>query len=908
MKINQPITEKEVVLRKGQTLVSRTNLKGIITFVDPDLIAISGFSEAELLNKNHNVVRHPDIPAEVFQDLWHTLKAGDPWVGIIKNRCKNGDYYWVEANVTPVYENATITGYLSVRRYASKEQISNAGNFYAAIRNGTTSMAAASQFSLSSTCTKMPLMTQLLIQLGSVIAMATLAVIADTAGNTTLAAISAIAGTGIICWLPIWFSRRVVHPLRNAGLTLQKLAEGKYFEQINIGRGDELGKLCKKIKSVQIKLGSDLDAANNKATDAGRIKQALDNVSTSVMVGDIENNIIYMNRSAQQLFADAEADIKTELPNFSATTVLGSNIDVFHKKPTHQRSMLSALDSSHTATVSIGGRILRIIANPVRGINGERLGTAVEWSDLTAEKLLENDVETVVSNALEGDLSRRIPLDDKVDFMATLSKKINQLMGVTERIFNDTVRVFSALSHGDLTETIDDNYSGLFLELKHDANNTVAKLAQIVAQLQKTAATVQAGSGEIAKGNANLSVRTEEQSANLEGTASSMEEINTTVRQNADNAAQANQLAQTALAEAGKGGAVVEQAVEAMSAINTSSNQIADIVGVIDEIAFQTNLLALNASVEAARAGEQGRGFAVVASEVRNLASRSATAAKEIKGLIQDSVVKVNDGSRLVNESGQMLEKIVEGIKNVTNIVGEITAASQEQAAGVDEVNKAITQIDGITQKNTSLVEQAAAASESLGHQAKDLRKLTHFFQTHKQNTKSSHVPANGEQRSAQRPWAKNNTAAPASGALDFSSARSKHLSWKTRLRSFLDGKESMTEAEAVSHRDCDLGKWLYAGAYKQFDEYEEMRELESIHAEMHSILRNIISQKHKGEEKLAEKNFTKIEPLSKKIIALLTQIEKISNNRQTTPLPLKAAANATAQAPMAASDEWDEF
>jgi methyl-accepting chemotaxis protein len=237
------------------------------------------------------------------------------------------------------------------------------------------------------------------------------------------------------------------------------------------------------------------------------------------------------------------------------------------------------------------------------------------------------------------------------------------------------------------------------------------------------------GAQEISSGNANLSGRTEQQSSSLEETASSMEEMTTTVKQNADNAGQANQLATAARDQAEKGGSVVGKAVRAMAGINDSSKKIADIIGVIDEIAFQTNLLALNAAVEAARAGEQGRGFAVVASEVRSLAGRSATAAKEIKDLIQDSVKKVEDGSVLVAQSGQTLEQIVSSVKKVSDIIAEIAAASREQSSGIEQVNRAVMQMDEMTQQNAALVEEASASSQAMADQARRLNEMLSRYQ-----------------------------------------------------------------------------------------------------------------------------------------------------------------------------------
>jgi methyl-accepting chemotaxis protein len=278
---------------------------------------------------------------------------------------------------------------------------------------------------------------------------------------------------------------------------------------------------------------------------------------------------------------------------------------------------------------------------------------------------------------------------------------------------------------GDLTRSMAlDGKPGLYVSIGSGVNSLVGNMASVVSQVKTMAHQVQSGAEEISRGNLNLSQRTEEQASNLEETASSMEEMTSTVKQTADNAGQANQLAMAARVQAEKGGAVVSSAVSAMAGINDSSKKIADIIGVIDEIAFQTNLLALNAAVEAARAGEQGRGFAVVATEVRNLAGRSATAAKEIKALIVDSVSKVEEGSKLVDESGRTLEEIVNAVKKVTDIVAEIAAASREQSSGIEQVNKAIMQMDSTTQQNAALVEEAAAASQAIVEQAQALSGL----------------------------------------------------------------------------------------------------------------------------------------------------------------------------------------
>ena len=290
------------------------------------------------------------------------------------------------------------------------------------------------------------------------------------------------------------------------------------------------------------------------------------------------------------------------------------------------------------------------------------------------------------------------------------------------------VSVARVVASGDLTGriTVDSkDETGQLLQALKDMNDS---LTSSITQVRSGVDTIATASSQIASGNLDLSSRTEEQASSLEETASSMEELTSTVKQNADNARQANQLAVTASGVAEKGGAVVSKVVDTMDGINTSARKIVDIIGVIDGIAFQTNILALNAAVEAARAGEQGRGFAVVASEVRSLAQRSAAAAKEIKTLIDDSVDKVDTGSKLVAEAGSTMVEVVDSVKRVTDIMSEIMAASQEQSAGIEQVNQAISQMDQVTQQNAALVEEAAAAAESLNEQAANLAQAVSIF------------------------------------------------------------------------------------------------------------------------------------------------------------------------------------
>jgi len=520
MRSNLPVTNVEYILQEGESPTSKTDIHGNITYVNQDFINVSGYSEDELVGAPQNILRHPDMPVEAFADLWRTIKSGKPWTGLVKNRCKNGDHYWVEANVSPVIENHQIAGYTSVRTKPARDQVQAVDGVYRAIKSGDKSI---------------------------------------------------------------------------------EIEEGHAVKR---SLSQRLGKLMRI-----------------------SIKQKLLLASASVSL------LFLLNGMLTWLAASGEGQQLASGP-----MVL---------------SVLGALLGGFFAVMAC-----RSIVSPMERVQQE------------------------IERMSSGDLAGKVEISGH-DEMTRLSQSIRILQ----------------------------------LNIKW-----------LIGQISEATASVNLNAGEIASGNADLSARTESQASSLEETASTMEELTSTVRQNAESARHASQLVASTAEIAGKGGAVVDQVVDTMASIKESSRKIADIIGVIDGIAFQTNILALNAAVEAARAGEQGRGFAVVAAEVRNLAQRSASAAKEIKGLIEDSVGKVDVGGRLVDEAGTAMNEIVTSVKRVTDIMSEIAAASQEQSAGIEQVNQAVGQMDEITQQNAALVEQAAAASESMQEQAQKLAELVGVF------------------------------------------------------------------------------------------------------------------------------------------------------------------------------------
>jgi methyl-accepting chemotaxis protein len=843
MRTNLPVTQNEVKLTDATLIVSKTDLQGRITYINRDFLEISGFTETELIGEPHNIVRHPDMPSEAFVDLWKTLKAGRPWIGLVKNRCKNGDFYWVEAHASPLREAGQVVGYMSVRKKASQSTIDATEQAYRMFRENR---AGGKRIELGQVASGIGLGRKLgdmslKAKLGGVMAILALlllvvgimglsgmgqsneglrvvyeqrtmaladvtninrlvtrnrglvqdSLIDPVAGKVAAnadamqkniaeitkiaegykaritdpeekqrferfatdrgqfvkegllatmellkagkledgrkvytekaAPLSAkvrehvdalrdlqlagakheyeaalarydlsrnlaigliVAGLLLALIASISLIRAITRPLDQAIEVFNKVGQGIYGNFIDTTRDDEIGKVLQSLESMQTKLGFDVAEAKRQADETLRIKIALDNVSTGVMIANGERTIIYANHAVKRVLKGAESEIKKQLPNFDAEHMVGVNIDTFHKNPAHQAKLLASFTSTYVANLEIGGRYLRVTASPVINERNERLGAVAEWLDRTNEVLVEKEVANIVDGAQRGDFVARISLEGKEGFFRQLSEGLNQLSEVTQTGLTDVARVLQLVAAGDLTQKIEADYQGIFGQLKDDTNTTIERLREVVGRIKDATEAINIASQEIAAGNQDLSSRTEEQASSLEQTSSAMEELNATVKQNAENAKQANELAKTSNAGVVKGGEVVKQVVVTMGDIQASSKKISDIIGVIDSIAFQTNILALNAAVEAARAGEQGRGFAVVATEVRNLAQRSATAAKEIKTLIAESVDKVESGAKLVQQAGTTMDEVVTSFQQVASLVTEIAGASRSRARG----------------------------------------------------------------------------------------------------------------------------------------------------------------------------------------------------------------------------------
>jgi methyl-accepting chemotaxis protein len=1105
MKINMPVTDHEVMFDDSQFMLTKTDMKGVITYANADFIKVSGFSEAELVGHSHNVVRHPDMPAEAFADMWKQLKAGRPWRGLVKNRCKNGDFYWVDANATPLTENGKITGFLSARRKPTREQIEATSQIYQAIKKGQakglaivdgqavrqnwmykikailnnvsvvnrlnalvlislaviTGQSAVSLYLLSGSNENFKTIYQdrmvpiedlgkikaLMIENRTLLRAAlseakvvvinktpTLVLDASVAEQSAtdieanIAAISQIwkqymatkltpeeaalaasfaksrgefvknglqpavnalrnhdyvsakqsadqakalyaaAGPNLAQLLKLqsdvaqetyassnqqyqltqrltimglimtvlalfglgWLiSRSITRPLGKTLAIFDHLTHGDYTSSIDAPGNNELSQALNSLKSMQTLLSvnenslkeSKVQTEEQAAVYEGQLAAisrstgviAFDMQGYVIDVNDIFLNVLGYEKSEvigkhHSIFVDADYKLSAEYKELWAKLNraeslagqfmrLGKNTkeiwleasynpilcaegkpykvvkyatDITEQKlknadfegqmsaigksqgvielaldgtvlkanqvyldmlgyaeqeligqhvskvldPTFARSsgytdlwnklVNGGTDSGQYKRIAKNGSEVWIQAsyNPIYDLKGKPCKVVNYTIDITQQKLQAadnagqlaaiNEIQGVIEFDLKGNVTKvndnfanvtgyavteligkhhsmfvepshknsteyrafwdklnrgeadtgqykRITKSGGVVWLQASYNPILDMNGkpfkvveyttdITEQHNNasslqvaveETQSIIQSAQLGDLTNRVSlDGKSGAIASLCDGVNALLDNMTEVLISVKEAGETINTAASEISTGNNDLSERTEQQASSLEETASSMEELASTVKQNADNAKQANQLAATASTVALKGGEVVGNVVTTMSAINASARKIEDIISVIDGIAFQTNILALNAAVEAARAGEQGRGFAVVAGEVRNLAQRSASAAKEIKELIADSVSKTTEGTRQVETAGQTMDEIVSSVQRVTDIMGEIAAASSEQSSGIDQINNAITSMDEVTQQNAALVEEAAAAAESLVEQA----------------------------------------------------------------------------------------------------------------------------------------------------------------------------------------------
>jgi methyl-accepting chemotaxis protein/aerotaxis receptor len=668
MRNNQPVHDLEYVLGERQSPISRTDTKGNITFVNADFCEASGFTEAELIGQPHNLVRHPHMPTEAYADMWHYLKAGRSWTGMVKNRRKDGAYYWVLANTSPMWERGVLTGYASVRMKPSAEQIRQADAAYAHIRAGGSGLRIVRGRVLRTglgglwdSLTELDITGRVHVMVGALIL--------------------GMLGVGLAGIVGMRSANQQVGAMyRNAALATQHLdtiARTQYRSQVDIA--------------------------------TALISPAPDRVQATV--SDIAQNSALITRAWESFLAIGHEENEKKAQR--AFEALRAKYVSEGLKP--------ALEALRKNDLSEAQHIYKDIILPQFDDLSRNVDAQLAAQDVNSKRAMQE-------SAANYELLRNSELAAIAIGVALALFMGWRLRASTVGPLNAAVAVSKQIAVGALNNTIlpqGTDEAGQLIAALFAMQRSLSSLAHSVLT---SAHQIDQESVQIAKGNESLAARTEEQATAVQEAASNMEEIATTVQKNIDNAKAANQLVREADAIANRAGAAMSQVVGTMDSIAGSSRKITDIISVIDGIAFQTNILALNAAVEAARAGEQGRGFAVVASEVRSLAKRSADAAKEIKVLIEDSVNQVQGGLTQVSGARETLEATITSVKHVGALMAEILHASDEQGLAIHRVAQLVVQIDEATQQNVPIAEQAAHASRSLAQQGEALERSAMVF------------------------------------------------------------------------------------------------------------------------------------------------------------------------------------
>ena len=660
MRNNQPVSQREIELKEDDFLVSRTDTKGRITYANPAFIDISGFEHAELIGAPHNLIRHPDMPPAAFENLWKTVKTGETWRGLVKNRCKNGDHYWVNASVTPIIEDGQVVGYTSVRVQASRAVIEQAERAYAEIREGRNK--------------------RLYLDKGRLRQKGVIKRLARVRLDTIRAK---LVGMIVVAGLLLLISGGLgLYGLNVSGERLGQLNNDGLRDVIRLQKIDQT---IAQTRQAMIE-PERMELINQRFEMGESIEES------AAEVAEVWQEYYSREVNATELATEFDQQLQTFLQNG-----MGQAASVLQAEETYQA--FTGLDAVISVMTS-EGRILS-------GMVNQLISQKQQAAEAMAVDAQQGQTTMLGAQAIVLGIGLLLLILIGMVTLRAITRPLKSAAGFTLQI-----------AGGNLAAKVPAQRRDEVGQLMDSLNTMRKSLSSIISDVKSGIDVVTPAAQDIASGNEELSSRTEQQAASLQQTASSMEEMTATVRQNSENAQEARRLADNNAIQVTNTGELMTQLVDNMQRITQSSQQMADIINVIDSIAFQTNILALNASVEAARAGEHGRGFAVVAEEVRNLAGRSAGAAQEIRGLIDGSNREVSAGASMVTKAEAAISEVAEAARSVTQIMHEISAASEEQSHGIAQVNQAVAEMDQGTQRNAVRVQETARAAVSLEKQA----------------------------------------------------------------------------------------------------------------------------------------------------------------------------------------------
>ena len=804
--------EKENDISHLGLIFSKTDLNGTIVDANSAFVIASGYTRQELIGQPHNILRHSDVPKAVFRDMWATLKSGKPWVQVVKNRCKDGSYYWVQANVSPLVENGKLVGYQSVRSPIDQPTKVATGEVYKEINAGRKTIKngyIVSGFDRACLFNHFHPINIMLLMIAALGGLATL----NQSGLLSLpveyVALISLAFLGYA-----WAGKKYVfNRLGRAKLLIDKMREGDFDGQVNTYGDHSLSKLVSAVKMMQIQLGAVYDQVQRQLRESKRLQAALNNASTNVMMVNQSGSIVFMNRGMTEFFESYQSEFK----NIESNALLGASLSQVCEKSIFENLSVDAISEE-----TIGGLRVKLSVITVLDDEGNLIGTVIEWLDLTQQRKIENELDNTLKMASIGHTDLQINTHNLTGFYLDTSNHVNTLLNELNAIIESMVYVMTCLAEGDIKARIEKNLQGSLAAMKGATNVSLDNLSTIIYYIKQAAETVRMAAEESSSASVDLSDRTQMAAATLEQVNASMTNMSNLQKSNTKELTEVNESAKQTVKENEKAKASLEATVVSMQGIQKTSEQIANIISLIDGIAFQTNLLALNAAVEAARAGEHGRGFAVVAGEVRNLAQKSAEAASDIKKLIDDSVSKVNEGVTIVNETNRAFEEVDVRVSNMGVAMDSVLGSIQEQQRSVSEIALAVNSLDENIQSNAALVEESSSAALSLKEQAALLNSQTGKFLIDEAKT-ARLTQQTGEVY-----------------GVNMSEVRQKMRIWRTTAQSYLNGISiDLDVQKAIDPTQCAVGKAL-SHWMKEMPQIQSMplfKEVHSVHISQHQLV-----------------------------------------------------------------------